>query len=103
MVIDLVDEAGANWRLTFTNLQAVKVTTEECAARILEKLPESGVAFVADESEWMDMLGKGDSHFMERSKHFFVTCYDEIIEVVAWNLDVKAHDASQSTASLKPS
>lgn len=93
VVLDLVDDNGSKWRLTFTNTQACKVTTEECASEIMDRLPKGGGVFAASESDWLTGLGKGQVHFMDESKHFVVPCYDEVVEVVAWNLDVESGPA----------
>ena len=89
VVLELVDDDGRRWRLIFTDTQALEVTTEECAVEIIEQLPEGGGAFAADDSDWLTSLGKGEVHFLDKSRHFVVPCYDEVVEVVAWKLDVE--------------
>lgn len=89
VVLGLVDETGGAWRLNFTNAQAAKVTTEECAIELIGNLPKGGGVFVTSESDWLDSLGRGQVHFLEKSRHFIVPCYDEVVEVVAWNLEVE--------------
>ena len=93
VVIDLQDEDGRRWRLTFTRTQASRVTTEECAVETIAQLPKSGGLFATDESEWLDRLGKGQVHFLEKSRHFVLPCYDEVVEVVALDFSVEVpHD-----------
>ena len=70
--------------MTFTSVQAFRVTTEECAWHILEKIPHSGGFFEVLDSPWVQELDKGEVHFLGKSRHFVVCCYDEIVEVVAW-------------------
>lgn len=78
------DETEQTWLVTFTSVQAFRVTTEACAWHILEKLPHPGGFFEILDSPWVQELGKGDVHFLDNSRHFVVCCYDEIVEVVAW-------------------
>jgi len=92
VVVDLVDDDGRKWRLTFTNMQACKVTTEECAIGIIEQLPKGGGVYVTDESDWLTALGKGQVHFLDKSRHFVVPSYDDVVEVVAWRLDVEVRN-----------
>ena len=79
------DETEQTWLVTFTSVQAFRVTSEECAWHILEKLPHPGGFFEVLDSPWVKELGKGEVHFLGQSRHFVVCCYDEIVEVVAWD------------------
>ncbi len=78
------DETEQTWLVTFTSVQAFRVTTEECAWHILAQLPHPGGFFEILDSPWVQELGKGEVHFLGQSRHFVVCCYDEIVEVVAW-------------------
>ncbi|MCP4937335.1 MAG: hypothetical protein GY927_24780 [bacterium] len=92
-MLKVTDEIGGKWVLTFAELQATKVTTEECAGEILEILPEGGGAVYASEtSDWLSFLGKGQIDFLSRSRHFVVPCYDEVVEIVAWEFQVTVGD-----------
>jgi len=51
---------------------------------LIEKLPHPGGFFEVLDSPWIQELGKGEVHFLGQSRHFVVCCYDEILEVVAW-------------------
>lgn len=93
IVVEMTDENGRPWRLTFRVTQACRITTEECTGPILARLPKGGGLFAAETSEWLDELGKGSVHFMEKSRHFVLFCYDEIIEVVAWDCKIEESEA----------
>jgi hypothetical protein len=80
------DETEQGWLVTFTSVQAFRTTTEECAWHILTQLPHPGGFFEVLDSSWVQELGKGEVHFLEKSHHFIVCCYDEIVEVVAWEV-----------------
>lgn len=77
------EETQLIWVLSFESMQAFRVTTEECSADILDKLPQYGGFFKSDESPWLNDLGKGRVSFLKDSLHYIICCYDEIIEVVA--------------------
>lgn len=79
------EEMGKRWNITFRSVQAFRVTTEECAFEVLSRLPGPGGFFEVHDSKWLQELGKGDIHFLEKSRHFIVSCYDEVVEVVSWD------------------
>jgi hypothetical protein len=81
----LEEEQGKLWRLTFSTVQAFRAITEECAGLILNQLPETGGLFEVQGSPWIEELGK--AHFLSESHHYVVSCYDDVIEVVAWNAE----------------
>lgn len=83
------EESGRAWTLAFKNVQAVRVTTEECAAELLAAMPAAGGFFQAPDSAWLRELGKGEVSFLSKSRHFIVSCYDEVVEVVAWEAAFK--------------
>ncbi|RME61349.1 hypothetical protein D6779_00235 [Candidatus Parcubacteria bacterium] len=101
IIVDLVDDDGRKWRLRFTDIQACKVTTEECAVDIIDQLPQAAGIFVTEESDWLKALGKGQIPFLDKSKHFVVPSYDEVVEVVAWNLDVELLDCVDELNDLR--
>lgn len=80
----LEEETEQAWKITFTSVQAFRVITEECPAPILENIPAAGGFFEVKDSSWIQELGKGDIPFLDQSRHFVVSCYDEVVEVVAW-------------------
>jgi len=85
LVLLLEEEQGASWRLTFKTVQAFRTTTEECAGPIFEKLPENGGLFEVHESPWIKELG--EAHFLAKSHHYIVCCYDDVVEIVAWEAE----------------
>ncbi len=95
VTVELVEEdTEQHWRLTFETSQAHRVTTEECIWPFgITNLPEDGCGFfeVLD-SVWIDSLGKGRVSFLDRSRHFIICCYDEIIEVVAYRCRIDKLD-----------
>jgi len=80
----LEEDTEREWTVHFKNVQAFRSTTEECAVAIIEQLPEGGGFFEVKDSPWLAELGRGEVSFLEQSKHYIVGCYDEIVEVVAW-------------------
>jgi hypothetical protein len=83
LVLELIEEETEHrWRLTFEAVQAVKVTTEECAVGILERLPQQGGFFEVRGSVWLSELGLGRISFLQEAQHLIICCYDEIVEVI---------------------
>jgi hypothetical protein len=94
LTIDLVEEeTEQNWRLLFEGTQACRITAEECHWPFgIRNLPEQGGFFEVLDSEWSRSLGKGEILFLEKSRHFIICCYDDIIEVVAWECQISKLD-----------
>jgi hypothetical protein len=91
VTISLVEEhTEQHWELTFHPYQAIRVTTEECIWNVgtLSGAPQKGGFFEALDSDWIKALGKGKIHFLEKSRHFIVSTYDDVIEIVAWDCSV---------------
>jgi hypothetical protein len=84
--IEIEEESGRSWNLEFKPIQAWRVTTEECAGNLVASLPEDGAMYLVRESEWPKQLG--DLGAVRKSEHFIVCCYDQIIEVLAWDCTV---------------
>lgn len=82
LLIEVEEEHGTRWLLQFKAVQAWKVTTEECAGTIVSELPSEGAFFTIRQSDWLRQLG--DAAPLQKSKHFVICCYDEIVEVLAW-------------------
>lgn len=70
------------WILTFRDIQAIKVTAEECAGLILDKLPEKGGFFQVINSSWAQEIKQGRLTFARTARHFIVCGYDEIVEII---------------------
>ena len=81
------------WLLRFGSVQAWKVTAEEYAGLFLSMLPEEGALFIVEESPWPRELDAVEE--LQKSKHFVVCCYDEVIEVLAWDCVIAPVRASE--------
>jgi hypothetical protein len=84
--VEIEEESGRSWKLDFNPVQAWRVTSEECAGNLIAGLPVEGSLFLVRESEWRRQLG--DAEPVQKSEHFVVCCYDEVIEVLAWNCSI---------------
>ncbi len=87
-ILTVRDEEEKLWELKFKCNQAFRVTTEECSTHALPSPPNFGGLFKILDSPWITELGKGEVHFLEKSQHFVVYCYDEVVEVIAWDCEV---------------
>lgn len=83
LFVEVEEETGKRWMLDFGPTQAWKVTTEECAGTIVAALPAEGALFKIQSSKWLQQLG--DAQPLHKSQHFVICCYDEIVEVLAWD------------------
>lgn len=88
--LQIEEESGKTWDLIFDPLQAWKVTSEECAGALLAKLPKDGALYIVRDSEWLDELG--DAQPLQKSEHYVVCCYDQVVEVLAWNCVIRSVD-----------
>lgn len=80
------EEQGRQWFLEFGPVQAWRVTAEECVASISAQLPNEGALFLVQQSDWLEELSDGRP--LVKSRHFVVCCYDEIVEVLAWDCSI---------------
>jgi hypothetical protein len=85
LLLNVEEEAGASWQIAFKSVQAFKTTTEECAGSLIGQLPEKGGLFEVLDSPWIKELGAAS--FLAKSHHYIVCCYDEVIEVIAWEAE----------------
>lgn len=76
-------DSDRRWRLTFSEVQAFKWTTEESAATILGALPKTGAFYEVVGSNWLPELGQGKLDYMSRASHYIICCYDEVLEIAA--------------------
>lgn len=83
LVVEVEEESGKRWSLEFKAVQAWNVTSEECAGNIVSELPAEGALFTMQQSDWLRQLG--DASPLQKSQHFVICCYDEIVEVLAWD------------------
>ncbi len=81
------DLTGEHWSLRFTNTQGLKITTFESAFDITKNISSDCALFEFKKSKWLISLGQGELEYMENSRHFVICCYDEIIEVAAWEVN----------------
>jgi hypothetical protein len=88
--LQIEEESGKVWSLVFEPVQAWKVTAEECAGVLLATLPKDGALYMLRDSEWLDELG--DAQPLKQSEHYIVCCYDQVVEVLAWNCLIKSVD-----------
>ncbi len=93
------EEAELLWRIEFAPVQAIRTTTEECAGQLLGQLPEQGGLFEVLESPWIKSLG--DAQFLAKAHHYIVCCYDEVIEVAAWEGKAAPAEVEQATATRR--
>jgi hypothetical protein len=101
LTLKLVEEdAERTWELSFGTVQAFRVTTEECAASILERLPEQGGFFEVQDSAWLKELGQGTVQFLQKARHFIVCCYDEIVEIVGTDPNFVSIERDDSETAL---
>lgn len=84
--IQIEEESGRSWSLDFKPVQAWRVTSEECAGNLIAMLPAEGALFLVQDSDWRKELG--DSGSVQKSQHFIICCYDEVVEVLAWGCTV---------------
>ena len=83
------EDSDRKWRARFATVQAFKHVTWECAAHRLAGFPE-GCFFEVAESPWIKELGGDVQHFLSKSRHYVLSCHDEILEVVAWSHELVA-------------
>lgn len=86
LLLEVEEESGKKWLLKFEPTQAYKMTAEECAGNIISGLPSAGAMFIIQQSGWLQRLGTAEP--LRKSQHFIICCYDEVIEVLAWNCSV---------------
>ena len=100
VTVEVDDARERRFRLTFSPVQALRVTTVD-AFRLpdgVEMVPRQ-VALVSD-SPWLAelaaVLKRNDPNatFMERSHHFFIHAGDDFIEVAAWSVAWESEDGS---------
>ena len=84
--LELEEESSKQWLLEFRPVQAWKMTAEECAGSIVSVLPVEGALFIMHQSDWLQQLG--DARPLQKSQHFVICCYDQVVEVLAWNCSI---------------
>ncbi|MBR9701551.1 hypothetical protein GOV13_01375 [Candidatus Pacearchaeota archaeon] len=80
------DSDSKKWKVLFENPVAYKVTSEEfIGVGVLAKLPDDGSFFEVKDSEWVNEITDGDQSL--KLKHFIFCFYEEIVEVLAEDLN----------------
>lgn len=92
-IVLVEEELGRKWELMFRSVQAFRLTSEECALQVLSSFPKPGGFFEVINSSWLQELGKDEIGFLEDSRHFIVSCYDEVIEVISAECQEKLLDS----------
>jgi hypothetical protein len=95
-VIDatITDAKGVEIRLTFRPYQAMRLTTVDCYREPDELPHRPEVAYWTSASEWIDELKASlavvdrTADFMDRAVHFVVPAGDDVLEVVAWQVEI---------------
>lgn len=82
----LEEHSQAWWTISFETVQGVRISTWESASHLTQRLPEGTAFLERTQSAWLDELGRGVVPYMDRSRHFVVSCYDQVIEVAAWTV-----------------
>jgi hypothetical protein len=90
------EEYGRAWRAQFEMVQAFKCVTWECGAHTLSNAPDGGF-FEIMGSPLLEELGLGLHEFLEKSRHFVVSTYNDIVHVVAWSCEFVLVEAAAST------
>jgi hypothetical protein len=84
----LEENTEKKWQLLFLNTQALRVTTWESANEVLRQLPHEGGFFELFGSDLCRSLGVGTHEYMQFARHFVISCYDQVVEVVAYEVKI---------------
>jgi hypothetical protein len=82
------DSDSKKWKILFKNVVSYKVTSEEfIGVGALAQLPNNGSFFEVNDSAWVNEITDGDQSL--KLRHFIFCFYEEIIEVLAEELEFK--------------
>jgi hypothetical protein len=104
-VIDamITDAKGNEIRLAFQPYQAMRLTTVDCF-REPEGLPHRPeVVYWSSASPWIDELKASlavidrTADFMERALHFVIPAGDDVLEVIAWQVEISRSEMETVT------
>jgi len=84
----LEENTEKKWHVLFRNTQALRVTTWESANEVLRTLPHEGGFFELFDSDLCRSLGAGIREYMQSARHFVISCYDQVVEVVAYEVTI---------------
>lgn len=90
LTLTIRDAKKEIWALTFAEVQALQLTTDECAGYILASFPTRDSFFEVMNSNWIEALGGEEARPLADSRHFIVACYDEVVEIVADGCEIVA-------------
>jgi hypothetical protein len=82
----VAEENGRTWSLNFRSVQGWKVVAQECQSKALAAVPNDGALFLVEDSPWLAELG--GSPLLRQTKHYVIFCYDEVVEVLAWECTI---------------
>ena len=92
IVVQLSEETEKSWRISFSSTQGLRITTFESAFEVLKEITGEGGLFELEQSRWLQSLGAGQREYMKRARHFVICCYDQIVEVIAWEVIIEEVD-----------
>jgi hypothetical protein len=76
------DPSGRRWGVRFEDVAVVSIRAWDLAGKTLEKLSGDGAIFqIRDDDEFYRMNGAW--RFKMRYNHYIVSCYDDVLEVLA--------------------
>lgn len=88
-----LDDSTTVHDIVFESIQAVRITTWDASLSV-GLLPRDGI-YERSESPWLEAV-RGDarandpaSGFLDKSRHFLVVCYDDVLEVLAWDVSLE--------------
>ncbi len=110
ILLDDVNEK--RWKVKIKVFQALKITTIDCANLNFFKggdfpdecfeekegfpVPQfQGYIMEVQDSKWISELKASlkevdsSADFMDKAKHLLIPCYDNIIEIIAWNIELE--------------
>lgn len=89
IAVQVSEETERTWRILFRSTQGLRVTTFESAFDVLKDISGDGGLFEIEGSAWLNSLGAGRLEYMKRTRHFIICCYDQVIEVAAWEVSIE--------------
>lgn len=89
-----LDDDERKLRLSFAPYQALRITTADCFAVTDDIVLTPRTIMEVLDSDWLltlrTALAQADesASFLDRSHHFLIPACDDVIEVVAWELEI---------------
>jgi hypothetical protein len=91
-VLLLEEDTETKWEFLFRNVQAFRRTTQECARFVVKAEGVNRPFMKVENSDWIKNLGASQISFLDKSQHFVIFSYDDLIEVVAWDCVVEKRE-----------